>query len=363
MKFKFLLYIAVVMLTIAACKSKTGTSPADTTPIAIKPKGPPPAWAPDMKPEMQAVIEKLQSYGDQPIETLGVGRARKNHTAADAVMDVMKDNHIPTPVYSVDTTGKEIPAAWGNIHLRIYTPKQGKGPFPIIVYYHGGGFVLAGIRVYDASAEILADKVGAIVISVGYRLGPQYKFPYAHNDAFLAYQWALKNAASIKGDSTKIAVAGESAGGNLAITTAIKARDKKIQLPKAILAIYPVAGSDMNTPSYLKYADAVPLNRPMMAWFFKKYLNKPAEAKDPLMNLVADDLTGLPPTIIITDEIDPLQSEGLKLVDKLKADRVNVNSKNYDGVTHEFFGLGAVVPQAKDAERYAAGLLKKAFGM
>jgi acetyl esterase len=361
MKTRLLVYIFAVM-AIAACKSKTGTTSTDTA-TAVKPSGPAPAWAPNMKPEMQAVIEKLQSYGDQPIETLGVGRARKNHTATDAVMAVMKDHHIPTLIFNVDTSGKDIPAAWGNIHLRIYTPKTGKAKYPVIVYYHGGGFVLANIDVYNTSAEILADKVGAIVISVGYRLAPQYKFPYAHNDAFLAYNWAIKNAASIKGDSTKIAVAGESAGGNLAITTSIKARDKKIQLPTAILAIYPVAGSDMNTPSYQKNADAIPLNRPMMSWFVKKYLNKPAEAKDPLINLVADDLTGLPPTIIITDEIDPLQSEGLKLVDKLKADGVIVTAKNYDGVTHEFFGMGAVVPQAKDAEMFAVAQLKKAFGM
>ncbi|MDB5010591.1 MAG: lipase, partial [Mucilaginibacter sp.] len=332
MKVKSILYIAAIIMA-AACKNKTTTT--DT--IAennIKPKGPAPAWAPNMKPQMQAVIEKLQSYGDQPIETLGVGRARKNHTLTDAMRDLMKENHIPMPVFNVDTTGRNIAAAWGNIHLRIYTPKSGHAPFPVIVYYHGGGFVTAGIDVYDSSAKILADKVGAIVVAVGYRLAPQYKFPYAHNDAFLAYEWTIKNAAAIKGDSTKIAVAGESAGGNLAINTAIRAKSKGIKTPVAILAIYPVAGTDMNTQSYLKYADAIPLNKPMMAWFIKKYLNNKAEIKDPRINLVAANLMGLPPTTIITDEIDPLQSEGIKLAEKLKADGVTVNSKNYEGVTH-----------------------------
>jgi len=362
MKVRSFIYIAAVLFITASCKSKTGINTADST-TAVKPNSPPPAWAPDMKPEMQAVIEKLQSYGDQPIETLGVGQARKNHSPADAVNDVMKQHHIAQTVYNVDTTGTDIAAAWGKVHLRIYTPKTGKAPFPVIVYYHGGGFVIAGIKTYDASANILADKTGAIVISVGYRLAPQYKFPYAHNDAFLAYQWALKNVASIKGDSTKIAVAGESAGGNLAITTALKARDKKISQPVAVLAIYPVAGADMNTASYVKYGDALPLNRPMMSWFLKKYLNKPNEVKDPLIDLVNTDMTGLPPTTIITAEIDPLQAEGLKLADKLKADGVTVSSKNYDGVTHEFFGMGAIVPQARDAEMYAAAQLKKAFGI
>jgi len=362
MKSKFLLYIFIAMLATSACKSKTSSGAADST-TTVKPNGPPPAWAPDMKPEMQAVVEKLQSYGDQPIETLGVGHARKNHTPADAVRYLMKQHHIPVPVYNVDTSGIDIPAAWGKVHLRVYTPKSGKAPFPVIVYYHGGGFVIAGIKTYDASANILADKVGAIVISVGYRLAPQFKFPYAHNDAFLAYQWAIKNAATIKGDSTKIAVAGESAGGNLAINVGRRAIEKGVKLPLAVLAIYPVAGSDMNTPSYLKYADAIPLNRPMMAWFMAKYLNKPIEKHDPQIDLVSANLKGLPPTTVITAEIDPLQSEGLKLVDKLKADGVTVSSKNYNGVTHEFFGMGAIVPQAKDAELYAAGQLKKAFGM
>jgi acetyl esterase len=361
MKPKFLVYIFIVAV-IAACKSKTSTTTADSA-TAIKPKGPAPAWAPDMKPEMQAVIEKLQSYGDQPIETLGVGQARKNHTPANAVNDLLRANHIPAPVYNVDTSGQDIPAAWGKVHLRIYTPKSGKAPFPVIVYYHGGGFVIAGINTYDASANILADKVGAIVISVGYRLAPQFKFPYAHNDAFLAYVWALKNAVSIKGDSTKIAVAGESAGGNLAINTARRALEKGVRLPVAVLAIYPIAGSDMKTASYVKYADALPLNRPMMAWFLKKYLNKPIDTKDPQIDLVSANLKGLPPTTIITAGIDPLQSEGLKLVEKLKADGVTVDSRNYDGVTHEFFGMGVIVPQAKDAELYAASQLKKAFGM
>ncbi len=362
MKAKLLFYIIAIAFVTSSCKSKTATTGSDST-TAIKPNGPPPAWAPDMKPEMQAVVEKLQSYGDQPIETLGVGQARKNHTPADAVRDLMKQHRIPMPVYNVDTSGQDIPAAWGNIHVRIYTPKTGKASYPVIVYYHGGGFVIGGIKAYDASANILADKVGAIVVSVGYRLAPQFKFPYAHNDAFTAYLWAIKNASTFKGDSTKIAVAGESAGGNLAINMARRAIEKHVRIPVAVLAIYPVAGSDMNTPSYLKNADAIPLNRPMMAWFLKKYLNKPIEAKDPQIDLVSANLKGLPPTTIITAEIDPLQSEGLKLVDKLKADGVTVSSKNYEGVTHEFFGMGAIVPQAKEAELYAAGQLKKAFGM
>jgi len=380
-KMTFLLATGGILL-MCACKHKTGTTTTttttDTTTITSKadsvkedtnavaniaPKGAAPAWAPDIKPQMQVIIEKLESYGDKPIPQLTAVDARKNHTAADAALDVMKEHKIPMPVFNIDTMSKDINVDGGKIHLRIYSPKSGGGPFPIIVYYHGGGFVIANIDVYNTSAEVLADQVGAIVISVGYRLAPEHKFPVAHNDAFAAYQWAVKNAVSLKGDPQKIAVAGESAGGNLAVATAIKARDKGIMVPSAILAVYPIAGSDITTASYTKYANAKPLDKPMMMWFTKKYLNNMGEAKDPRINLVAANLKGLPQTTIITDEIDPLNSEGIMLADKMKAAGDTVSSKNYMGVTHEFFGMGAVVPQAKDAEGYAVSQLKKAFGM
>ncbi|TSJ34892.1 alpha/beta hydrolase [Mucilaginibacter corticis] len=375
MKNKIILTIAAGALILGtACKSKktnfvvtdstsTTTTTTDTGKSTVKPAGSAPAWAPDIKPEMLAVIEKLDSYGDKPIASLTPVAARKNHTPTDAVTDLMAEHHIPMPSFNLDTAGKVIPVSGGSIHLSIFTPKTGKGPFPVIVYYHGGGFVIANIKVYEASAKTLADQVGAIVISVGYRLAPENKFPIAHNDAYAAYEWALKNAASIKGDPKKIALAGESAGGNLAINTAIKARDNGLMLPAGIVAVYPVAGSDTTTASYVKNADAKPLNRAMMGWFVKNYLNNMAEGKDPRINLVAANLKGLPPTTVITDEIDPLQTEGMTLVSKLKAAGVTTDTKNYDGVTHEFFGMGTIVPQAKDAEAYAVSQLKKAFGM
>lgn len=357
---------------MAACQSKTSSTTTDTTVVttktdtgmsAVKPSGPAPAWAPDIKPEMQAVIKKLASYGDKPIPQLTAAQARANHTPTDAVMDLMKENNIPKPLFNVDTMGKNIAVAGGSVHLRIYTPKTKKISYPVIVYYHGGGFVIADLDVYDASANVLADKTEAVVVSVAYRLAPEHKFPTAHNDAYAAYEWVVNNAASIKGNAKKIAVAGESAGGNLAVNTAIKARDMAIKQPVAILAVYPVAGSDMNTQSYTKYSAAKPLDKPMMGWFVKNYLNNMAEAKDPRINLVAAKLNGLPITTIITAQIDPLQSDGMLLADKLKAAGVAVDIKNYDGVTHEFFGMGTVVPQAMDAEQYAVSQLKKAFYM
>ncbi len=370
-----LLAIAAVATSFTACKQggststttdSTITTTTDTTvkvgtPDDVKPKGPKPVWAESIKPQMQAVLEKLASYHDKPIPELTATEARKNHTPTDAVKDVMKENNIPMPVLKVDTMGKDIPVTGGNIHLRVYTPQGATGALPVIVYYHGGGFVIANIDVYDASAKSLADQVGAVVVSVAYRMAPENKFPTAHNDSFEAYQWVVKNAASINGDSKLIAVAGESAGGNLATNVAIMARDKGVQAPVHVLSVYPIASADMMSASYKKYMDAKPLDKPMMMWFTKIYTNNMAEAKDPRLNLVGANLKGLPPFTIVNAEIDPLQSDGEALEAKLKAAGVKVDRKLYNGVTHEFFGMGALVPEAKEALTYAADQLKSAF--
>jgi acetyl esterase len=320
--------------------------------------GPAPAWAPSIKPEMQAVIETLAGLGGKPIETLTAAEARQQPTPTDAVMKLMQQNNMPMPPATADTMSRVL---MPGVKVRVYTPKSGAGPFPVIVYYHGGGWVIANLDTYDASARGLSEQVGAVVVSVAYRQAPEHKFPTAHNDSFAAYQWTLKNAASIKGDPARVAVAGESAGGNLACAVSMMARDKKVQLPRHQLLVYPIAGYDMNTPSYQKNAQAKPLNKAMMGWFFDKYLRSAADAKSPLISLVSANLKGMPPTTLITAEIDPLMSDGKMLADKLQAAGVPVKYQNYDGVTHEFFGMAAVVPQAKEAQAMASAELKAAL--
>lgn len=337
------------------------TTTDSTLAAALKPAGPAPEWGKTIKPEMQVVIEKLSSYGDKPLETLSATDARKNHTPTDAVMDLIKQNNITVPAPKVDTLGKDIDVTGGKIHLRVYTPKEGNGPYPLIVYYHGGGFAIANLDVYNASAQALAEQVGAIVVSVAYRLAPENKFPTAHNDAFTAYEWAVKNAVDLKADPAKIAVVGESAGGNLAANVSIMARDKHIMLPVHEVLIYPIAQADMNTESYKMYQNAKPLNKAMMGWFNEQYLNTMIEAQDPKISLINANLKGLPPTTIITAEIDPLHDDGIMLANKLKAAGVKVDTKNYEGVTHEFFGMALLVPEAKAAQAYAADQLKAAF--
>ena len=368
---------AAILITFAGCGSGTGSGNAadstqakpvkDTTATAksgipsLKPQGPKPGWGPSITDNMLVVIEKLKSFNAPPTETLSAAAARKEPTPTDAVMAVMKDNQIPMPAALTDTIGKEIPVAGGDIHVRIYTPKNGAASLPVIVYYHGGGFVIADVNTYDASAAGLSAQTGSLVFSVEYRKGPEHKFPTAHNDAFAAYQWVLKNAGSMKGDTSKIALVGESAGGNLACNVSIMARDKKIKMPLYQVLVYPVANNDMADESYKKYDSAKPLNKPMMAWFGKNYMPNMAATADPRFSLVKANLKGLPPTTIIGAEIDPLQSEGQLLSEKLKAANVTVDYKLYNGVTHEFFGMATVLDEAKDAQSLASSDLKKAF--
>jgi acetyl esterase/lipase len=313
-------------------------------------------------PDMRAVLQALQGMGGKPIETLSPQEARAQPTPADAAMQVMRQQDIVQPPLDVaDVEDRSITGDAGPIPIRIYTP-GGDGPFPIVVYYHGGGWVIADLDTYDSSARALAHHADAIVVSAHYRQAPEHKFADAHEDAFKAYQWVVANAQALGGDPERIALAGESAGGNLAMNVAMQARNTGTTQPVHEVLVYPVAGTDVNTPSYQENANARPLNKPIMEWFFRQYLNGPGDYADPRINLIAADLSGLPPTTIIGAEIDPLRSEGVTLSQRLEAAGVPVTYQLYDGVTHEFFGMGAVVADALGAEELAGQQLQRAFG-
>ncbi|MRX07150.1 alpha/beta hydrolase fold domain-containing protein [Pseudoduganella sp. FT25W] len=308
---------------------------------------------------MQKVLDALASLGGKPIETLSPEEARKQPTPADAVKKVLTDMGKSTaPEPGVTVKDMTIKGPNGDIPIHVYTP-DGAGPFPVMVYYHGGGFVIADTKTYDASPRALAKMSKAIMVSVDYHRAPENKFPAAPNDAYAAYEWTLAHAGEINGDPKRVAVGGESAGGNLATVVSMMARDKKAQLPIMQLLVYPVVSDDMSTPSYVQNADAKPLNKPMMAWFFKHYGADPTSPY--ALPLKAPSLAGLPPATVIAAEIDPLLSEGKAYADRLKKEGVAVSYKEYKGVAHEFFGMGAVVPRAKEAEQFAADALSKAF--
>jgi len=309
--------------------------------------------------DMQKVLDALSSLNPKPLDTLTPAEARKQPTPADAVKKVltqMGKSTAPEPGVTMKTMN--VPVKGGSVPVHIFTP-EGKGPFPVMVYYHGGGFVIADTKVYEASPRALARMSKAIMVSVDYRRAPEHPFPTAPEDAYAAYLWVIQHAREFNGDPARVAVGGESAGGNLATVVSMMARDKQAQLPLHQLLVYPVVNDDMNNTSYQRNANAKPLNKAMMGWFFKHY---GADPKSPYaLPMKAATLKGLPPATIVAAEIDPLLTEGKQYADKLKQDGVPVNYRAWSGVTHEFFGMGAVVPKAKEAEQFAADALAKAF--
>ncbi len=312
--------------------------------------------------ENQAVLDALTAMGLRPYYTLTPQAARQQPSFTDGVMAVLRQQGRPTtPPPGTTERDISVRGAAGNIPALVITPTNARGPLPVILYFHGGGWVLADRKVYAGGARGLARQAGAIVVSVDYRLAPEAPFPAQHDDAMAAYRWLLTNAKSIGGDPSRIALAGESAGGNLALATAIQARDAGLAMPRHILSVYPIAGNDLNMPSYQENSNAMPLNRALMAWFFRYVPRTPADLMDARVNLVNANLAGLPPVSIVAAQIDPLRSEGELLAQRLGAAGVTVERQEYPGVTHEFFGADALIPAAAQAQQWAGQRLRAAL--
>jgi acetyl esterase/lipase len=298
------------------------------------------------------------------IEKLGVEEARRQPTIADAVDALlMKQGRSTDPedlVPGVHSAPLMVDGAAGALPATIYRPAA-TGTLPVILYFHGGGWVIADRDVYDAGARGLSKAAHAIVVSVDYRQAPEHKFPAAWDDALAAYRWLVEKAASIGGDPNRLALAGESAGGNLAVATAVAARDAGLPSPQHVLAVYPVAQTSLNTESYLENAIAKPLNRAMVKWFVDHLIRSEEDLKDTRLSLIDADLAGLPAVTIINARLDPLRSDGAKLEDALENAGVDVEREEYEGVAHEFFGAGAVLEKAQKAMAYAGERLRASF--
>ncbi|RZJ46126.1 MAG: alpha/beta hydrolase [Brevundimonas sp.] len=319
------------------------------------------------KPDMMMgkVLDTLAELGGKPIETLSPEEARRQPTPTDAVKKILRETiKDEDPTLGIQTRDITIDGGAGPLQARIYSPNLDSSDLkPLVVYFHGGGFVIADLDVYDGGPRAVSRFADVVVLSVHYRQAPENKFPAAHDDAVAAWKWALANAQSIGGDPRKVAVMGESAGGNLAINVSIAARDQGLQAPLHQVLVYPLVGNDLNTESYIENATAKPLNKPMIEWFVKHTFNDQNETADPRVNVVgAADLRGLPSSTVILAEIDPLRTEGEMLAEKLEAAGNDVRHKTFNGSTHEFFGMGLVVPDAAVAQQFAAHDLKKAFG-
>ena len=315
--------------------------------------------------DMLKVLETLASMNPDAIEKCSPAQARRQPTPADAVKAVLREQGRSVDpavlVPGVKTEDLAIPGAGGSMPSRIYTPSAA-GPLPVILYLHGGGWVIADLDVYDGGARGLAAQAQAIVVSIDYRQAPEHRFPAAWDDALAAYRWILENAGRFGGDATRLAIAGESAGGCMAIATAVAVREAGLPGPLHVLSVYPVAQTgNMHTASYIENALAQPLNKAMIGWFVDKLLRSPEDKHDPRIDLVNADLRDLPPVTIINAQLDPLRSDGALLEDALHRVGVAVERVDYHGVTHEFFGMAAVVQKARDAQQFAGERLRQSL--
>ena len=314
--------------------------------------------------DMASVIDVYTKMGAKPVHVLTVQQARSQPTVQDAVRSVVSTQRGQPFVADTFTQERDltVDGAAGPLQARLYDATPGHPGEPIILYFHGGGWVTGDLNTYDESDRALATQAHAMVLSVAYRLAPENRFPAAHDDAFAAYRWLLANAGSLGADPRRIAVAGESAGGNLAINVSMAARDAHIKPPVHQLLIYPVAGTDTRTPSYIADEFASPLGRADILWYVNNLVRSSADLQDPRLDLIGRaDLHNLPHTTIISAEIDPLESDGTFLTYKLQAQGVEVDRTLYGGTTHEFFGAGAAVSRAREAEAFAAQQLDETF--
>lgn len=228
------------------------------------------------------------------------------------------------------------------IKCRVYIP-EGQGPFPLFIYYHGGGWVLGDIESTDTCCRMIANRTDSIVVSVNYRLAPEYKFPTPVEDAYAALKWVYEKGPSFNGDVTRLVVGGDSVGGNLATVVTMMARDKRGPDIAAQVLIYPPTNLEFNTESHQTFAKGFGLDREQLIWFRDHYLGKEEDRCNEYASpLVAQDLSGLPPAIVITAENDVLRDEGMAYAEQLKKFDVYVEYACEPGMVHGYFAHMAI---------------------
>lgn len=306
-----------------------------------------------LDPQAKFVLEQLKVLGVPPLETLPPEEAR----SWASNFKLLAGN--PEKVGNV--INRTIESPHGEIPIRIYIP-NGEGPFPALVYYHGGGWVIGNLDIVDVPCRRIANQANCVVISVAYRLAPEHKFPAAIEDAYATVNWVVEQAHSIQVDPSRIAVAGDSAGGNLATVVSLMARDKEGPSLVQQILLYPVTNYAFDTNSYAENADGYFLTKAMMKWFWNHYLRDEQDGRNPYASpLLADDLSGLPPAHIITAGFDPLRDEGEAYAERLKAAGVPVTTTHYESMIHGFCWMPGAIEQGKIAIDEVASTLKQAF--
>lgn len=250
----------------------------------------------------------------------------------------------------------------GNLRIRIYTPEGDDEPLPALLFFHGGGWVVGDLNTHDAMCRILTEGARCITIAVDYRMGPEHKFPAALEDASAALTWVRNNAETLGTNSARIAVAGDSAGGNLSAALALANRDRNGPKLCFQLLIYPATDMTATSGSRVEHGEGTNLTTDAMDWFEERYLRTPEDRNDFRASpLLAEDHSGLPPALIQTAEYDPLRDEGKAYADKLTAAGVHADYVCYPGMIHGFARMGALVDMGLDALHDGAAALRAAF--
>ena len=312
---------------------------------------------PALDPEVRAVLELVIKAGRPPYHQLSPKEARQMFretrpagTPAPPTIGLVKDLTADGPL--------------GAIPLRLYRPADvaPTARLPVLVFFHGGGWVIGDLDTHDVLCRQLTAESGASVISVDYRLAPEHKFPAAVDDAWAATRWVVAHAAELNVDADRLAVGGDSAGGNLAAVVALLARDGGGPPIRLQALLYPVTDTDTETSSYRDLADGFLLTRESMRWFFDHYLNKDADAADwRVAPLRAPSLAGVAPALIVTAGFDPLRDEGEAYAARLRQAGVRVDAIGFGGMIHGFAPMGRLIQTGNRAVSLVAGALRHAF--
>jgi acetyl esterase len=304
-----------------------------------------------LDPQVDALLQQMAALGLPALWSLDPDEARAQAKARNAAAP-------PGPEVAA-VEDRQIPGPLGDIPVRIYTP-TGEGPFPVLVYFHGGGWVIGDIESHDATTRRLTDEAGCVTVSVDYRLAPEHKFPAAAEDSYAATVWVAEHARELNIDPTRLAVGGDSAGGNLAAVVSLMARDRNGPKIAFQLLVYPVTDFDFERVSYRDNAEGYLLTTEAMRWFWAHYLEEESHGRHPHASpLQAEDLTGLPPALVITAEYDPLRDEGEEYAERLRAAGVPVTLTRYDGQIHGFFGMPHLLDGAKQAVAQSSAALRE----
>jgi acetyl esterase len=305
-----------------------------------------------LDPQVKALLDQLASLGAPPIADLTPTQARQQFEAALAPMS---GNGPELP--SVED--RNIPGPDSPVLVRVYRPSEGNGDaLPVLVWFHGGGWVLGNVPGSDVTCRHLAKESGRVVVSVEYRLAPEYPFPAGAEDCYAATAWVATHASEIGVDPSQLAVGGDSAGGNLAAVITLMAKERGGPDINKQLLVYPVTDGLMSYPSMRENAEGYLLTEAAMKWFWGHYLGNGGNEKEPLASpIYADDLSGLPPALVMTAEFDPLRDEGEAYAKRLEQAGVPVTTTRYDGQIHGFFGMSGVFDTTAAAIKEAAAFL------